>query len=170
MRSTFRSPSVQNTIFGAPLQVGSTCSKSGHNMTQLWSETNVKEHMWKPPQHRITFGSWDVRREAPFKVNMVKAPRLTDVSKTLGFPSKPQSDGCHELFFSKRIWTTLYYTTFHGIVLCKMLRYLQLHDNCKARFYLHKTTATLSLHRTTLHPAVRHSTTRTHTFTTTNAM
>ena len=123
------------------------------NCTPLWREAHFQVKMYKTPQCRTTFGSWDVE-----KVHAVVA-RSTfwsqHVKNTRG------SDHFWKLRcrFASLDYTTLHYTTLHSITLhYTTLHYTPLHYN-----YNYTTT----LHYTTLHYTKLHYTTLHHTRTTT---
>ena len=56
-RSTFPSENVQNTILGPLLEVATS-----KKCTPLWREAHFQVKMYKTPQRRTTFGSWDVKK------------------------------------------------------------------------------------------------------------
>jgi len=56
-RSTFRSQNVQNTMLAPLLEVAMS-----KKCTLLWREEHFEVKMYKTPQRRTTFGSWDVEK------------------------------------------------------------------------------------------------------------
>ena len=60
-RSTFRSQNVQNTPFSDHLWIFWKL-RSRKKCTPLWHEAHVEVKMYKTPQCRTTFGSWDVEK------------------------------------------------------------------------------------------------------------
>ena len=56
-RSTFRSQNIQNTILGPLLEV-----EMSKKCTPLWREAHLQVKMYKTPQRRTAFGSYDVEK------------------------------------------------------------------------------------------------------------
>ena len=158
-RSTFPSQNVQNT------------SASDQKCTPLWREAHFQVKMYKTPQRRTTFGSWDVEKvhavvaRSTFGSQNVKTHKrfgpLLEVQiskkctplwreahievkmlKTPGFG--PLFEVQMWLRFASLHYITLHYTTLH---------YTTLHYTT-----LHNTTTTTTLHYTPLHSTTLHYT------------
>ena len=174
-RSTFRSQNVQNTPFsdhfwklrcrksarrcGAKHISKSKCTKHtrfgpllevemSKKCTPLWREAHFEVKMYKTPNVRATFGSWDVE-----KVHAVVA-RSTFRSQNV------QNTTCSRRFASLNYtalhYTTLFYTTLHYTTLHYTTLQLQLHNYTP----LHSTTLNYTtLHYITLHYTPLHYTT-----------
>ena len=178
-RSTFRSQNVQNTPFsdhfwklrcrksarrcGAKHISKSKCTKHtrfgpllevemSKKCTPLWREAHFEVKMYKTPNVRATFGSWDVE-----KVHAVVA-RSTFRSQNV------QNTTCSRRFASLNYtalhYTTLFYTTLHYTTLHYTTLQLQLHSTTLHYTKLHYTTLHYTtLHSTTLHYITLHCTT-----------
>ena len=190
----------RNTVFfqwfGAPegrkvgslkRRVRSQLARWEKNCTPLWREAHFEVKMYKAPQCRTTFGSWDVE-----KVHAVVARstfRSQKCQKTDGFgalldvhmsfcvaglrdyaPGQKWAKRDGFVAFSTTTTTTPHYTQLHSITLnyttlyttphSTTLRYIRLHYTTFHYTTLHYTTVLCTtLHYTTLHSTTLHSTT-----------
>ena len=164
-RSTFSSQNVQNTP--APDHFWLLAVEMSKKCTPLWREAHFEVKIYKTPQCRTTFGSWDVE-----KVHAVVA-RSTSGSqnvKTLGVRTTFGSSDLEKVhavvarstFWSQNVKSTrgsdhfwrlrcrfasLHYTTVH---------YTTLHNTTLHYTTHHNTTITTTLHYTPLHQITLH--------------
>ena len=206
-RSTFRSQNVQNTPLsdhfwqlrcrksarrcGAKHISKSKCTKHtilgpllevemSKKCTPLWREPHLEVKMYKTPQCRTTFGSWDVEKvhalvaRTTFGSQNVKntwgsdhfwkfrsrksarrcgAKHIFEVKmlKTLGVRTTFGGSDVASLHYTILHYTTLHYTTVHYTTLHSTTLQVQLHNYTP----LHSNT----LNYTTLHYTTLHSTT-----------
>ena len=152
------------------------------NCTPLWREAHFEVKMYKTPQCRTTFGSWDVEKvhaivaRSTFRSQNVKNTRGSDhflevqmskkctplwreahfevkMFKTLGLTLGVRTTFGGSDVASLR-FTTLHYTALHSTT----LHYITLHYTPQHYNYNYNYTTT-QLHSTTLHYTPLHSTT-----------
>ena len=204
-RSTFRNENVQNTSvsdhfwklrcrksarrFGAKHISKWKCTKhlsvgpllevaKSKKCTPLWREANFEVKMYKTPQCRTTFGSWDVKKvhavvaRSTFRSQNAKNTTCSrhfggsDVEKVHAvvarstFPSQnvKNTRGSDHFWRFRCCFASLRFTTLHYIT----LHYTPLHYTTLHYTTLHNTTSTLhyiTLHYTPLHYTTLHYTT-----------
>ena len=190
-RSTFPSQNVQNTsapdrfwqlrcrksarCCGAKRISKSKCTKHlsvgrllevgmSKKCTPLWREARFQVKMYKTPQCRTTFGSWDVEKvhavvaRSTFWSQNVKSIRgfgpLLEAQMSFRFTTLHYMI----LHYTPLHYTTLHYTTLHNIT--TTLHYTPLHSTTFHYTPVHSTTLNYTpLHSTTLHYTKLHCTT-----------
>ena len=159
-----KSKCTKHTILGPLLEVAMS-----KKCTTLWHEAHFEIKMYKTPQPRTTFGSWDVE-----KVHAVVAPSTfrSENGQNSTCPRHFWRFRCQKKcpplwreahFEVKLLKTPEFRTTFGGSDVASLhyiiLHYTPLH--CTALHYtaLHNTTTTTTLHYTPLHSTTLNHTT-----------
>ena len=210
-RSTFRSEHVQNTSVsdhfwklrcrksarrcGAKHISKWTCTKhlsvgprlevvTSKKCTPLWREAHFEVNMYKTPQCRTTFGSWDIKKvhavvaRSTFRSEHVQSTSVSDHVWKLWCRKSARRCGAKHISKSKCLknqgfgpllevqmslrFTTLRYITLHYTPLhYATLHYTTLHNTTTTTTQLHNYTPlhSTTLNYTTLHYTTLHSTT-----------
>ena len=166
-RSTFWSLNVQtHTILGPLLEV-----EMSKKCTPLWREAHFEVKMYKTPQRRTTFGSWDVEKvyavvhEAHFEVKMYKTHQLRTTFGSWDV-EKVHAVVARSTFWSQNVQTHTILGPLLEVEMSKKCTPLWREAHFEVKMYKTPQRRTTfggsdfaSLHYTTLHYTTLHSTT-----------